>query len=251
MTPNHNPREKTAPGSAGADAAAPVWHIKTVEFEKSGAKKSHFPTEPRLPQVAFVGRSNVGKSSMLNILVNRKRLAHVSRTPGRTQLVNFFIVNGDTRLVDLPGYGFARAPVEVKSQWDKMITSYLLDNPDLRLIVTLFDIRRDPTPEDETLLDWLNHHKIPFITVITKADKLTRSAQAKTKRELAQWLQKWQPLDIILFSALSRQGRDDVLRSLYQHMNTAPQDAVEGTPTVEPADQPENPHAPPAAADQP
>lgn len=217
MTNEDPPRNSAAENATSGPG--PVWHIKNVEFEKSGAKRSHFPREPRLPQVAFVGRSNVGKSSMLNILVNRKRLAHVSRTPGRTQLVNFFIVNGDTRLVDLPGYGFARAPVEVKSQWDSMITSYLLDNPDLRLIVTLFDIRRDPTPEDETLLDWLNHHQIPFITVITKADKLTRSAQAKKKRELEQWLQKWQPLDVILFSAVSRQGRDDVLRSVYKHLH--------------------------------
>src|SRR5690606_16915625 len=110
--------QQTAPAAADkADVpAVGPWVIKDVEFETSGTRRSHFPQEPRLPQVAFVGRSNVGKSSLLNVLVNRKRIAKVSNTPGRTQLVNFFMVNGDTRLVDLPGYGFAKAPKTVKSQ---------------------------------------------------------------------------------------------------------------------------------------
>lgn len=198
--------ERAGPGES--------WHIKSVEFEKSGTQPKHFPKEPPLPQVAFVGRSNVGKSSMLNLLVNRKRIAHVSRTPGRTQLVNFFIVNGDTRLVDLPGYGFARAPMEVKAQWDKMISGYLLDNPDLRLVVALFDSRRTPTEEDEALLNWLSHYEMPFIAVLTKADKLTRSAQAQKKKEMKQWLEPWQPQDVFLFSVLKRQGRDEVLRAI-------------------------------------
>jgi len=167
-----------------------------------------------MPQVAFVGRSNVGKSSLLNVIVNRKRLAHVSSTPGRTQLVNFFIVNGNTRLVDLPGYGFARAPREVKATWDKMISDYLLENENLRVVVTLFDMRRNPTDEDEALLEWLNHYGIPFIAVLTKADKLTRSAQSQTWKKLAGWLEKWQPRAVVCFSALSRQGRDDVLTEI-------------------------------------
>jgi GTP-binding protein len=207
---DENTEDKDVPA---AEPAAP-WEIKDVSFEKSASRRSHFPREPRLPQVAFVGRSNVGKSSLLNVLVNRKRMAHVSRTPGRTQLVNFFIVNGTMRLVDLPGYGFARAPKEVKSQWDQMITGYLLKNRELRLVVTLFDMRRDPTPEDETLLDWLNHYEIPFLAVLTKADKLTRSAQRHKKEEMAKWLSKWQPKDVLLFSALSRDGRQDVLNAI-------------------------------------
>ncbi len=190
------------------------WVIKDVVFEKSGSLRSHFPREPRHPQVAFVGRSNVGKSSLLNVVVNRKRIAKVSRTPGRTQLVNFFIVNGDTRLVDLPGYGFAKAPKEVKSQWDKMITSYLLDNLDLRLVVTLFDIRREPTEEDSGLLDWLKHYGIPFLAVITKADKLTHSGQLQARQKWIKWLAPWNPEDILLFSALNRQGKDDVLLAI-------------------------------------
>lgn len=205
---------------ASAGGHGGPWVIKNVEFETSGARRGQFPREPRLPQVAFVGRSNVGKSSLLNVLVNRKRIAKVSRTPGRTQLVNFFLVNGDTRLVDLPGYGFAKAPKEVKSQWDKMITGYLLDNADLRLVVTLFDIRRDPTEEDASLLDWLNHYKIPFLAVVTKADKLTRSGQGQARQKLSKWLAKWNPEGIVLFSATSRQGRDDVLTEIGRALNS-------------------------------
>lgn len=187
------------------------WVIKSVEFEKSGSQRKHFPKEPRLPEVAFVGRSNVGKSSLLNVLVNRKRIAKVSRTPGRTQLVNFFLVNGDTRLVDLPGYGFAKAPREVKQQWDKMITNYLLGNRNLRLVVTLFDVRRDPTEEDENLLNWLKHYDFDFLAVITKSDKLTRSGQMQARQKLSKWLEQWNPRGIVLFSALNRSGRDDLL----------------------------------------
>ncbi len=199
--------------NAESEAAGP-WVIKDVQFEKSATQRRHFPKEPVLPEVAFVGKSNVGKSSLLNVLVNRKRIAKVSNTPGRTQLVNFFLVkgeHGDTRLVDLPGYGFAKAPKDVKKHWDKMITNYLLGNRQLRLVCTLFDIRRDPTDEDASLLDWLKHYEMPFLAVITKADKLPRSGQMQAKQKLAKWLEAWGPEGIVLFSALKRTGRDDLL----------------------------------------
>jgi GTP-binding protein len=223
-TPEDEPHNDSNPATPEAPPATPQaatpWEIKEVTFEKSGSRRTHFPREPRLPQVAFVGRSNVGKSSLLNVLVNRKRMAHVSRTPGRTQLVNFFIVNGNIRLVDLPGYGFAKAPKEVKVQWDQMITGYLLKNRDLKLVVTLFDMRRDPTPEDETLLDWLKHYEIPFMAVLTKADKLNRSDQAQKKRQMEKWLENWGPTDVLLFSALSRAGRQEILDAIGTHLTT-------------------------------
>jgi len=207
--------DETSATPENAPEAAPQaggpWVIRHVEFETSGTQRKHFPKEPSLPEIAFVGRSNVGKSSLLNALVNRKRLAHVSSTPGRTQLVNFFMVNGDTRLVDLPGYGFAKAPKEVKQHWDKMITNYLLGNRQLRLVVTLFDSRRDLTPEDESLLNWLKHYDFPFLVVITKSDKLNRSQQAQKKRQLTQQLAPWNPKGVVLFSALNRSGRDELL----------------------------------------
>lgn len=213
MTTDESP---TPPENTPEDAslAAGPWIIRNVEFETSGTQRKHFPKEPSLPEIAFVGRSNVGKSSLLNVLVNRKRLAHVSSTPGRTQLVNFFLVNGDTRLVDLPGYGFAKAPKEVKQHWDKMITNYLLGNRQLRLVVTLFDGRRDLTPEDESLLNWLKHYDFPFLAVITKSDKLNRSQQAQKKRQLTQQLAQWNPKGVVLFSALNRSGRDELLQEV-------------------------------------
>lgn len=219
MTSDSINDENTAPIEVEQSAPVPndkptPWVIKDVQFEKSGTHRAHFPKEPVLPEVAFVGRSNVGKSSLLNLLVNRKRLAHVSSTPGRTQLVNFFRVNEDTRLVDLPGYGFAKAPKDVKKHWDKMITNYLLGNRQLRLVVTLFDARRTPNEEDSGLLDWLKHYEMPFLAVITKADKLNRSDQARAKKELSKWLEPWGPVNVILSSSLKRSGRDEILAEI-------------------------------------
>lgn len=192
----------------------PIYHVKNITFEKSATKPDQYPYDPRLPQIAFVGRSNVGKSSLLNCIANRKQLAHVSRTPGRTQLINFFNMNNEIRMVDLPGYGFAKAPKSVKNTWDAMIGTYLQENPDLRLIMCLFDVRREPNEEDVLLLRWLQTNNIPFIAVITKADKLNHSGQIAAKRKLHFWLESWGPSDIILFSSVTRQGKDDILRAV-------------------------------------
>lgn len=188
--------------------------IKQVEFEKSGTRRAHFPKDPPLPEVAFVGRSNVGKSSLLNILINRKRMAKVSNTPGRTQLVNFFVVNGAVRFVDLPGYGFAKVPLAVKADWDKMISGYLRDNPNLKLVAALFDLRREPSAEDAALLDWLGHYGIPFVAVLTKADKLVRSKQIEARRRMEAWLEPRGPVAVHLFSTVTRQGRDELLQTI-------------------------------------
>ena len=214
--PDNNPEPTHAPDSAEASTgpAHGPWVIRNVDFEKSGTQRKHFPKDPKLPELAFVGRSNVGKSSLLNVLVNRKRLAHVSSTPGRTQLVNFFLVNGDVRLVDLPGYGFAKAPKEVKQHWNKMITQYLLGNRQLRLVVTLFDARRELTAEDKTLLDRLKNYNFPFIAVITKADKLNRSQQMQARKKLTADLAAWEPGAVVLFSAANRQGREELLLTI-------------------------------------
>jgi len=209
------------------------WVIKSVNYEKSGTDRKHFPKEPKLPEIAFVGRSNVGKSSMLNALVNRRRLAHVSSTPGRTQLVNFFLVNGNVRLVDLPGYGFAKAPIALKQTWGRMITQFLLGNKNLRLVVCLFDVRREPTDEDVTLLDWLKHYNFPFIAVITKSDKLTHSEKIKARNKLAKWLEAWSPHEIILFSSVNKSGRDELLTVINQVLAEPNDETVEDSLPLE------------------
>lgn len=182
--------------------------IKSTEFVKSATKPDQY-AEGDLPEVAFVGRSNVGKSSLINVLVNRKGLVRTSSTPGRTQLINFFLINGTFHLVDLPGYGFAKVPVSVKRQWGPMMRTYLEQRPTLRAVVFILDVRRTPNEEDLQMLDWLEEFGIPTIPVITKSDKVKR-------RELDQGLRRIAtatglPTDAFtLFSAMTRKGREEI-----------------------------------------
>ena len=207
--------------------------IKTVRFEKSGSSREHYPTEPPLPQIAFVGKSNVGKSSLFNMVAHRKRLALVSNTPGRTRLVNFFVVNEEFRLVDLPGYGFAKASKNIKRSWDSMIGDYLSDTPDLRLVVALFDIRRDPSDDDIALINWLLHHGIHFIAVLTKSDKLTRSQLGQVVKQKTQWFGERGALAVLPFSALNRSGIEEILlflgRTLKKRENPGESGSQAGT----------------------
>jgi GTP-binding protein len=187
--------------------------ITEVVFEKGATRPAHYPRDDR-PQIAFAGRSNVGKSSLLNVLVNRKRLARVSSTPGHTQMLNFFLINDMLHFVDLPGYGFARAPKSVRETWGRMIVTFLRDNPHLKCVVAIFDIRHDLTEEDYKLAEWLAYYQIPFIAVLTKADKLSRSRQMEALREKTEELTPFCPLSVQLFSATSRQGKEELLASL-------------------------------------
>jgi GTP-binding protein len=183
-------------------------HVKNAEFVKSATAPAHYP-ETLIPEIAFAGRSNVGKSSLLNVLLQRKNLVRTSSTPGRTQLINFFCVNNSISMVDLPGYGFAKVPTAVKKQWGPMIRTYLQNRPALCAVVVLFDIRRIPQDEDLQLLDWLEEYRIMTIPVITKADKIKRSQHQKAVAQIAQ--ATGLPADAFtLFSALKRSGEDDV-----------------------------------------
>jgi GTP-binding protein len=158
--------------------------ILSAEFVTSAAGPRQFPAD-RKPQVAFAGRSNVGKSSLINAILNRKGLVKTSATPGKTQLVNFFLINGRFYLVDLPGYGYAKAPRAVTDAWAPMIEGYLKGAPQLRAVVVLLDIRREPDERDRRLMEWLRHYGIPALFVLTKADKVNRQEAANARRDIA------------------------------------------------------------------
>lgn len=148
--------------------------VTDVRFVAGATSLEQVPADRR-PQVALIGPSNVGKSSLLNSLVGRKGVARVSRTPGRTQQLNFFLINERFYLVDLPGYGFADAPRSVSAQFRKLVEDYLSESRELRLLVLLLDSRRDPSERDIELLGWLLASKVPHAVVLTKSDKLSRS----------------------------------------------------------------------------
>ena len=183
-------------------------HVKTAEFVTSAVKPSQYP-EGVWPEVAFAGRSNVGKSSLINTLVNRKRLVKTSSTPGRTQLVNFFSVNDALSLVDLPGYGYAKVPEAVKRQWGPMIETYLKGRDSLKGVVLILDIRRTPGLEEKNFIDWLTLYRRAAILVVTKADKLSAMNRKKQRQAIAAALDK-APSDLILFSAKTRLGKAEV-----------------------------------------
>jgi len=182
--------------------------VKSAEFVTSAVKPSQYPPA-EMPEIAFAGRSNVGKSSLINTLVNRKRLVKTSTTPGRTQLVNFFVVNGAVTFVDLPGYGYARVPVSIKKTWGPMVETYLKGRENLKGVVLLMDIRREPQQEEKTFIDWLGHYHIPPVLVLTKADKLSKSKQGQQRTEIAEALGV-DATGLISFSAKTRQGQTAV-----------------------------------------
>ncbi len=192
--------------------------VHTAEFITSAVKPSQYPA-PEYPEIAFGGRSNVGKSSLINKLVNRRRLVKTSTTPGRTQLINFFLANGQLSLVDLPGYGYAKVPMAVKKKWGPMVEQYLSERPCLKAMVLLMDLRRTPKVEEFNLMDWLRHYRIPMILVLTKADKLSKSKQNHRRLLAAQTL-GMEAQELILFSAKSGMGKNQlwqaIERTLYE-----------------------------------
>ena len=135
--------------------------------------------QPSLPEIAFVGRSNVGKSSLLNALLGRKKLALVSSTPGKTRLINYFLINNAYYFVDLPGYGYAKIAKKESAKWQKMIEAYLLNSKQLKLVLLLADVRREPMASDMQMADWLNYYQIPYAFILTKTDKISRNQLRK------------------------------------------------------------------------
>ena len=182
--------------------------ITSAEFVKSAVKPSHYPSTD-LPEIAFTGRSNVGKSSLINSLVNRKHLVKTSSTPGRTQLINFFIINKTISFVDLPGFGYAKVPDSVRKSWGPMIETYLSTRNTLKGVVLIMDIRRIPGLQELNFIEWLHYYHIPSILILTKSDKLSKIKQKNQHLSIAKALSVNQE-ELILFSAKSRMGKNEV-----------------------------------------
>jgi GTP-binding protein len=190
--------------------------VKIGQVEFAGTMvdpHADFPGD--LPQVAFAGRSNVGKSSLINVLLGRtkKKIAHVSATPGKTQGLNFYKVDEQFFLVDLPGYGFAQAPASVRESWKGLVDGYLARKDGPRAVVLLIDVRRDPTPDDRVLLERLAELALPTLIVLTKMDKLTHSQKAKRVEKLVGLLEV-DSEQVVPFSSMTGDGKELLLEAL-------------------------------------
>ena len=186
--------------------------IKSSEYSISSPSVSLCPKDTK-PEYAFIGRSNVGKSSLINMLCNHKGLAKTSATPGKTIMINHFIINKEWYLVDLPGYGYAKRSKTQRDKLEQMIAQYILQREQLANVFVLIDIRHDPQTIDREFIDWLGQSQIPFCIVFTKADKLSKSkVESSTKAWMDSMLDTWEELPpYFITSSESKQGRDDVL----------------------------------------
>ena len=187
--------------------------VKNLEFIGGMASATGWRPEAKWPEVAFAGRSNVGKSSLLNRLVRRKRFARVSNTPGRTREVNFFLVNDRFVLVDLPGYGYARISKERRAEWRPLIENYLRSSTELRGIVQLLDVRHDPTGDDRQMLAFLASVGVPTLFAVTKVDKLTAAQRAARIAAVTNALETTAD-QVIPFSAVTGEGRDELAEAV-------------------------------------
>lgn len=187
--------------------------IKSVNLETVCGITSKLP-DNTLPEVAFAGKSNVGKSSLINGIMNRKSLARTSSQPGKTQTINFYNVNETFYLVDLPGYGYAKANQQVKAQWGKMIERYLHSSKQLKAVFLLVDIRHDPSANDKQMYQWMRHYGYDPIIIATKLDKINRSQIQKHVKAIRGGLEAEKDTIIIPYSSLSKQGREEIYELL-------------------------------------
>ena len=193
--------------------------IKKSEFITSAVKKNQYPIDNRV-EIAFVGRSNVGKSSLINSLTNRKKLAKVSQTPGKTRLVNFFLINDDFYLVDLPGYGYAKVSQAEKDSLGKTVEMYLNDREQLKRVVLLVDSRHKPSEDDIMMHEWIKHFGYDVIVIATKSDKLTRNELNKNEKVIRDTLKLNLEDKLYFFSSLNRNGRDELIDNLFLEFAT-------------------------------
>ena len=189
--------------------------IKNSEFVTSAVKREQYPTTG-LPEIAFVGRSNVGKSSIINALTNRRKLAKVSQTPGKTRLINFFVINnGEFHLVDLPGYGYAKVSKTEKASWGNTIETYLSGRSELKRVVLLVDSRHKPTADDIQMHEWIKFYGYDEVIIATKSDKLSNNELRKKEKDIRDTLKLTKEDTLYFFSSVNKKGRDELIDNLF------------------------------------
>lgn len=189
-------------------------NLNNAKLLISAGNISQVPQKP-LPHVVFIGRSNVGKSSLINRLLGRKNLARTSAAPGKTATINFYEIDETIFFTDLPGYGYAKVSVEERQRWGRLIDAYLTSDVDMRLMLQLIDIRHKPTADDKMMVEWLKHSGRPFVVVCTKCDKLSATAQQKNCQMIRQELQLDEQVPTVIFSAEKGIGKEELLGLIY------------------------------------
>lgn len=200
-------------------------YVKKAEFVISVAEKNKMLTHD-LPEIAIAGKSNVGKSSFINSLTGRNKLAKTSSEPGRTRLLNYFKINDELMLVDLPGYGFARVSDKEKKNWADLIDGYLLNSQNLINVFVLLDVRHDAGEHDKALINFLYHHNIPFTIIATKGDKLSRQAREKRKSDLAKSIGVGRE-DVIITSSIDGLGRENVEKRIKSLLDSCLDESID------------------------
>jgi GTP-binding protein len=189
--------------------------IKNATYEVTAVKPEQYPTN-YLPEIAFVGRSNIGKSSIINSLLHKKNLAYVGATPGKTRVINFYNIDNKLYFVDLPGYGYAKVSKAEKASWDEMIETYLYSRTQLKSIIMLVDIRHTPSDQDQTMYQWILSRSLPIVVVASKVDKISRSQLQNRLQDIIVTLKMPEAVLPIPFSAMTDQGKDEIWKQIVQ-----------------------------------
>lgn len=189
--------------------------IKQSEFIISAVKREQYPVDDKV-EIAFVGRSNVGKSSIINALTNRRHLAKTSQTPGKTRLINFFLINNDFYLVDLPGYGYAKVSKKEQESWGKTIERYIIDREQLKRVVLLVDARHKPTGDDKIMLEWIKHYGYDVVIVATKSDKLSNNDLGKSEKIIKETLELTKEDKFYFYSSLNKKGSEALINNIFE-----------------------------------
>jgi len=187
--------------------------IKEARYECTAVYPEQYPSG-NLPEIAFVGRSNVGKSSLINAMLNRNNLARTSSTPGKTREINFYNINYELYFVDLPGYGYAKVSKEKKKSWGPVIEKYLYNRKQLKLLVLLVDIRHTPSEDDKLMFDWLTANDVPFLVVATKSDKISKSQVKQRIKEISDFFGLNDEASVIPFSSVTKNGREELWKRI-------------------------------------